>query len=99
MGWEKRSERASYYYRSERRNGKAERRYLGRAGSPPAELASHEDEARRSASRAARAERSCWQEAVQAVDDFARLTRRLVHATLLANGYHRPGRHAWRKKR
>src|SRR4051794_17497866 len=98
MGWQRRGRR-SYFYFAVKRGGKVAHHYLGPVDSPVAQLTAQTIENRRTEAAAERAQRREWQEALKSVKTFATLVSRLVHATLLAHGYHRPGRHAWRKKK
>lgn len=100
MGWVRRQGR-SYYYRSIRIGGTVRRVY---AGTGEAGRRAAAEDARRRAARRARAEArregaEQWAEAEGQLDEFIRLTEALARAALMAAGYHRHARGAWRRKR
>jgi hypothetical protein len=100
MAWDKHGER-KYFYQSVRRNGKVHKTYFG---------AGQVGEMAAGAHALRRAERKAAQEALQRqielVNGLVNLTRNLnqwceliAAASLLAAGFHRPCRHAWRRWR
>ena len=96
MGWEYRAGGGPYYIRYTRRHGREVREYFGRG--PEAEKAAAED-ARKLAER----ERErIEQRQLQALDsqtaELTKVTKTLVHATLLGAGFHQHSRQ-WRKSR
>jgi hypothetical protein len=100
MSWEKRG-RQAYYYQVFRRNGRLEKRYVGR-GASAAAIA--KQDATRRAERAA-ARQAEWQQR-QAFDaklaqlaEMAAEVDAAVVAALAMAGYHRPQRKPWRKRR
>ena len=92
MAWEKRGQHL-YYYRVHRRNGRVVKEYLGRG---PAAVAAAQQDAARQAERAARQLDLAVTEQIMAAGKEADA---LVDAALLAAGYHRPQRKAWRKRK
>src|SRR5262249_28483842 len=100
MSWETRRGRGRYYTRSTRRNGRIERRYF--AAGADAEDAAAGDAARRAERQAraqARREQEAWWSALaRPLNHLCLLSAQVLHAALLAAGFHRHGG-VWRKKR
>lgn len=99
MAWERRRNGQLYFYRSSRdpTTGKVRKQYFGRGHAA-------EEEAARQSERIARrqAELERRQAAELITDQVAALGANvdgLVETALLAAGYHRPGRKAWRRRR
>ena len=97
MAWVKRGERA-YFYRSVRSQGRVTKEYHG-AG-PAGQLAANADALRQAERKASAQDRRAAQDRLDAAlaltRDLSRGCELLAAATLLAAGYHRPSRHAWR---
>jgi hypothetical protein len=100
MSWERRRQQL-YYYRARREGGRVIKEYVG--SGPAAVAAAKQDLARRAeraAGRQAEQERrqldTILREQIAGVGDEADA---LVSAALLAAGFHRPQRKAWRKRR
>jgi hypothetical protein len=100
MPWEWRKNR-QYYTRTRKVNGEQIREYCG--GGLAGQLAAMEDEERRAARAAVRRrdlaeqdELSRQDELIEAVGESTQL---LTHLSLLAAGFHRHDRGAWRKRR
>src|SRR5687767_8129111 len=97
MAWVKRGER-SYFYRSVRSQGRVTKEYYGTG--PAGQLAANADALRQAERRAAAEDRRAAQDRLNAAltltRDLSRGCELLAAATLLAAGYHRPSRHAWR---
>jgi hypothetical protein len=89
------------YTRCRRRGGRVIREYIGRG--PAAELVAQADVLARAARRkefeARRVERATWDTARAPLQELAVVTDLLVAAALLAAGYHRHDRSAWRRRR
>jgi hypothetical protein len=100
MSWERVGSRR-YYYRSERVSGRPVRRYVGTG--PVAELAAAADDLRRMeraiAAREREAEQARFREAEAPLLRLCGLTELLARAALVAAGYHRHDRGAWRRCR
>ncbi len=99
MGWElRRGQR--YYYRKRRVNGQVVSEYIGTG--PNAEAAAAQDalerEQRAIARQQQRAARLEHKEVDQSMAQLERTVRALMHATLLANGFH-SHKGQWRKRR
>ena len=99
MAWEQRGHRR-YYWRCRRVAGKVKRIYLGRG--PDAKLAAALDEERALRRvlnrRTSQADRESWTEACDPLDELIVVTDLLVSTTLLAEGYYRHDRGAWRHR-
>jgi len=99
MAWEKRRGK-EYYYRKRRIGGRVMSKYVGTG--PDAEAASALDELTRQAQEEKRdlfrQERERQRAIDEAVDRACRLTRHLIYAALLLNGYHMH-QGEWRKRR
>lgn len=100
MSWETRNGRGLYYTRSKRKMGRIVREYIG-TGDYGLVIA-HQDDIER---QQRQAEVARWQrqkaedERLDAdIDQFCRLADNVVHAALLAAGYHNH-RGQWRKRR
>ena len=101
MSWERRRNGRLFYYREFRRGRRVVKQYVG--GGSVGEAAAKEDSERRAARMAMReAERNRR----QAYDAVQQLLRRVCdeanavfEAAMLADGYHRPGRKSWRRRR
>jgi hypothetical protein len=100
MSWDKKKLGKRYYYRSVREGSQTRKVYLGR--SLPAQIAGYWIDLQR-ANRKAQAE--AWRAAVacwDTIDDFREQllagVQLLTSATLLTAGFHRQGRHKWRRK-
>jgi hypothetical protein len=100
MAWEKRGAR-TYFYRSVRCDGKVKKLYYG--SGPTGRLAANADALRRAervaAEQALRAAKDQLNEAVRLTHELNRCCDLLAAAMLLAAGFHRPGRHTWRRWR
>ncbi len=97
MGWEHRARGGPYYIRRRKVEGREIRQYYGKG--PAAEKAAAEDAARREQREAARAERKMLDMLESRMAAYCGATEVVVHAALLAAGYHRPNRGVWRKRR
>ena len=96
VAWEARGG-GRYYYKVSRDDGRVRRLYLGNG--PVAELAARDAELRR-AERRARARSQARLEAAEAASqELAELADLLARAALVAAGYHRHDRGAWRRRR
>ena len=96
MAWEARGG-SRYFYKVSRDGGRVRRLYLGNG--PVAELAARDAELRR-AERRARARSQARLEAAEAASrELAELADLLARAALVAAGYHRHDRGAWRRRR
>lgn len=99
MAWERRRNK-KYYYRKRRIGDRVVSEYVGVG--PVAEAAATLDELTRQAQEeireVLRRERDRQRAIDEAVDRACRLTRHLIYAALLLNGYHMH-RGQWRKKR
>src|SRR5918998_3898322 len=101
MGWETRRGQGRYYTRSQKVNSRVVREYVGTGlVAELAALADAEDRARR------RAERERLEQAMAALTgpdaalaELSRVADALATTHLLAAGYHRHHRGAWRKRR
>jgi len=101
MAWEKRKNGRLYYYRATREGKRVVKQYVGTG--PAAEAAAQADAERRAA-RAARRQaeqqqREAYSAAAEQVAAFGSQVNLLMEAGLLAAGYHRHDRGAWRKRR
>ncbi len=98
MAWEKRGSK-TYFYRSRRQAGRVRKVYYG--GGPLGRLAAEVDALRRAEEQHERDARRARKEQLDAALALSRSLGRacglLVAASLLAAGFHRPGRHRWRK--
>jgi hypothetical protein len=102
MAWEGRAHSGNRYYtRSHKVHGRVVREYVG--SGLIGELAARDDEARRrqdaEAAARVRQEQAAWKAAAAEQETVRRLTDGLVAAALVAVGYHRHDRGAWRKRR
>ncbi len=99
MAWEQRGGKR-YYYRTERRSGRAARRYVGCGD--VAELAAAADELRRleraAADRERGEERQRLLEAEAPLLGLCSLADALARAALVAAGYHQHDRGEWRRR-
>src|SRR4051812_23332161 len=97
MAWEKRNKR-SYFYRSVRSDGKVKKIYYGNG--PAGELAANADALRRAdrdaEKEARRAAKGRFDAVMTLTLELYRVCDLVASATLLAAGYHRAHRHAWR---
>lgn len=97
MAWAKRGNKR-YYYKSLRRFGRVKRIYCG-TGSL-GQVAAGIDELRRSDLKTAdglvRAEQANLERCLSLTQQLREYVQFLMDAALLASGYHRPWRHAWR---
>lgn len=100
MGWEVRGNR-TYYYRSVRVGDRVVKEYCGDglSGSRAAEQDAKERQQRHDERMRLRAERERWTELERSLNDLDDLTDTLVAAELLAAGFHRHDRGAWRRRR
>lgn len=100
MGWEMRRGRR-VYYRSVREGQTVRHVYFG--SGPAATAAAAEDERRRSERQTRRLDRERqrreWAEVWRPLRNLADVTTVLLHARLLAEGFHRHDRGRWRKRR
>jgi hypothetical protein len=99
MAWESHGRRA-YYYRSFRRAGKAVKVYCGTGVT--GRVAAAVDARRRAEREAGRAallnEQARLAEVEVLTRQFQGHCELLAEAALLAAGFHRPGRHQWRRR-
>jgi hypothetical protein len=97
VAWEQRGQK-TYYYRTVHQDGKVRRLYLGTG--PAGRLAADADALRRAERKAEQEALRAWQGQLDAAATLNRDLNRgcevLAAATLLAAGFHRPCRHAWR---
>src|SRR5690349_15188529 len=97
VAWEKHGARR-YFYRSVRRGGRVTKVYFG-AG-PAGEFAAAADALRRTenaaAAESARGARTVLNNAIALTEELCLGCGLLAACALLAAGYHRPSRHAWR---
>ena len=102
MPWSQRGSR-SYFYVSQRVNGRPVRRYVGAAASAAATLAAADADQRRLAREAAVRERHAEQaphrDAEAALRALCERTDVLTRAALLAAGFRRHHRGQWRRRR
>jgi hypothetical protein len=99
MSWDRRAGR-SYYSRSRKVGGRTVREYVG-PGDVGARAAAEDAQRRaeRQAETAARrAEQQRWREATAVLRKLCDATDLLVRAVLVAAGYHRHDRGAWRRR-
>jgi hypothetical protein len=100
MSWESHRGRPRYT-RSFRRHGRIVRQYVG--SGPIAEFVARSDRLARAARerqrQAAKEERTRWEQTRATTRALEQLTDLLVTAALMADGYHRHDRGAWRKRR
>jgi len=89
------------YTRSHRVNGRVVREYVGTG--ELAELAARADElaraARRKQAEVRRIEHERWESSRESLRELESITDLFVQAAMLAAGYHRHDRGAWRKRR
>jgi hypothetical protein len=100
MGWEKRSGTGKkYFYLAQRVKGRVKKTYCGRGlVAQVAERTESRRRAERDLERSALlARRTCLAEAKNLSVIFQELAELLAEAALLAAGYHRQGRHIWRR--
>jgi hypothetical protein len=102
MAWERRGPGGNrYYYRCEWRGGRCIKRYLGRG--PAAEAAAREDGEKRAARTIRRhiaaIEKAMEQPAKDLMTGLDGQVTVAIHSALMAAGYHRHSRGAWRKRR
>ena len=99
MAWERRGA-GLYYYQSEREDGRARKRYVGRGG--VAELVAHADETRRAVRerrrREERAELGRRRELSDAGAELDAAAEVLARAEMVAAGYH-DHKGEWRRRR
>jgi len=101
MSWDrKRRGRGPYYYRSERKNGKPIKVYLGRgpAAQKAAAKVAQAWQARQRDRDAVTAEQLRLAAAIAALEELCTLAQLLTRATLIIGGYHEH-RGQWRKRR
>ena len=102
MAWSQRGSR-SYFYVTQRVNGRPVRRYVGAADDPAAELAAAADHLRRlgreAAARERHAEQARHREAEAPLLALCVRTDVLTRAALLSAGFHRHHRGPWRRRR
>jgi hypothetical protein len=100
MAWEAHGNR-KYFYRSVWHEGRVKKLYYG-AG-PLGQLAANADALRRAEAKAIQEARRAHADRLDIAQELTRTLSQgcalLVAATLLAAGYHRPGRHSWRRWR
>jgi hypothetical protein len=101
MGWETRRGQGRYYTRSRKVNGRVIREYVGTG--LVAELAAEQDAEVRAQRLAARErlqhEATRWASAAAPLNELSQVLDGLTAAALIAAGYHRHHRGAWRKRR
>ena len=100
MAWESRERGGHYYTRSRRVNGRVVREYIG--GGELAQIASENDDDRRTLRKAERQQQRAELERLEAlagpVGELCEVTEILARAHLLACGYHEH-RGEWRRER
>jgi hypothetical protein len=96
VAWEARGG-GRYYYRVVRDDGRVRRLYLGNG--PVAELSAREAELRRAERQARACSRAGLEAAEAASRELAELAELLARTALVAAGYHRHDRGAWRRRR
>lgn len=103
MGWERRPNGCTYYYRKRRVGGRVVSEFLGAEGSARATIAATLDRLRRERGRADReavAHRLATLDGAEAeVVEWHDLVAAVARAALEAAGYHRHDRGPWRKRR
>jgi hypothetical protein len=101
MAWEKRGDGRRYFYRSERVGGRVRKTYFGAgpAASVAAGRVADDRAARAEAVAALRSERERLKPVERAVEALAAGTDLALAAALLAAGFHKHDRGAWRRKR
>ncbi len=99
MAWESRGPN-KYFYRSYRQDGRVKKQYLGRGpGAATAELDMALRKRRRDLDRFALADlRARVDQMNRLIDQQQSVTRDVLHAALVAAGFHRPNRQ-WRLRR
>jgi hypothetical protein len=101
MAWETRRGGRRYYYRSVRRGGRVEKEYLG--GAPWVDAAARLEEMDRERREWERFEQRAEEERLAAATaplaEFCAAVELLARVELLAAGYHRHDRGAWRRRR
>src|SRR5271167_3074058 len=97
MGWELKR----YYTRSRKIAGKVVREYFGNGpeGRLAAGLDQQRPERKRQEREAIQADREQWSKACGPLDELIAVTDLLAAAILLAGGYYRHDRGAWRRRR
>lgn len=100
MAWERRGSN-TYYYRSVRRGGRVEKEYRGGGvpGMLTAELDAEVQREREDRRAVARAERERWADLERSAREVDDLMEGLTAIELLAAGFHRHDRGAWRRRR
>ena len=102
MPWSQRGSR-SYFYVSQRVNGRPVRRYVGAAASAAATLAAADADLRRLEREAAARERHAEQERLREAEaplrQLCELTDVLARAALVAAGFNQHARGLWRRRR
>ena len=102
MPWSQRGSR-SYFYVTQRVNGRPRRVYVGAGGSAAATLAAADADQRRLAREAAARERHAEQARHQEVEAplvrLCAVSDVLTRAALLTAGFHRHDRGQWRRRR
>ncbi len=101
MAWETRQRGGRYYTRSRKVGGRVVREYIG-TGALAELIAAQDTEARAerlAVSVALRAEQERLAPAETALAELDALAELLAHAALVAAGYRRHNRGAWRKRR
>jgi len=102
MPWESRAtSQHRYYTKTLRCDGRVVRKYLGRG--PAAQQAAEIDELRRQLREQERVDRlaqaAAWDQEVAPLLALNDVADALMDSALLAAGYHRPDRQAWKKRR
>ena len=102
MAWSQRGSR-SYFYVTQRVNGRPVRRYVGAAASAAATLAAADADLRRLQREVAARERHAEQERLREAEapllQLCQMTDALSRAALLAAGYRQHARGTWRRCR
>lgn len=101
--WERRERGGRYYTRSRKVDGRVLREYAGPEGSPLAEFAAQMDEEdrqrREEEARAWREEKERLEALEAPIEELCEAAEILIHAALVAAGYHQHKRGEWRKRR
>jgi hypothetical protein len=99
VSWDKKQRGGKYYYVARREGSRTRKFYLGCG--LPARMAAQRIElyrAERKAQAASwRASAACWKEMDGRRSQVAAGVQLMTNATLLAAGFHRLGRHQWRR--
>jgi hypothetical protein len=100
MAWETRPWNGRYFTRSVRENGRVRRQYFGCgiAGRLAAEAEALQRAERREREAKYRELQAALDEADSGLEAFSSAVRTLMHARLLARGFHRPANWRWTRR-